>query len=266
MLKTDYKPSSPEVWCVALPPHDLDAPELANVVDSAQRTEISRFKNASDRHSRLVAHALMRMRAADILDRAPASLRTSRSPAGKPRLDCTTLDVNLSHCRSMVCAGFLSGGSVGVDVEPVDADIRNTLQEMIQTVLLPHEAAALYRLAAPADQSFLRWWTLKEAVIKASGHGLSRSLQSFSIEDIDTQPKVVFHDASDPCRLSAWHLQQWLHEGHFVALAWCHPERGVVSTHTLSLLALRNAARTAKRLMPADAQGQLGLKSAMICV
>jgi len=83
---------------------------------------------------------------------------------------------NLSHTRGLALVAVCAGAAVGIDVEQVrplaDADA------LAQRFLSPAEAAAVLE-AAPAARgaAFLRTWTRKEAVLKASGHGL----------DIDTR-------------------------------------------------------------------------------
>lgn len=252
MSSAIHKPLGPELWCIALPEEEATSPDLERVLSLSQRLKIQKFVHPADRHSRVVAHALLRLRAGEILRQSPAEITMLAAPHGKPKLNDGSLDSNLSHCRTMVCAAFLAQGSVGVDVEPLSGFAAEDLQAMIQAVLLPEEADALYRHPGPVHQSFLLWWTLKEAIVKARGDGLTRSLQTFAVHGVGTQPSVTFSAPDDPYARFSWHLQQWIHGGHVVALAWCSPIRGQVAMHSLSLSALRATARSGGRLLDAD--------------
>jgi len=81
------------------------------------------------------------------------------------------LDVNLTHDRQHVLAAFSMQGEVGIDVASLlDFD---TWPEFAADYLTAHEIAWVQN--APAtDQPLraLRFWTLKEAILKSVGHGL----------------------------------------------------------------------------------------------
>jgi 4'-phosphopantetheinyl transferase len=84
---------------------------------------------------------------------------------------------NLSHAEgTVVCA--VAGAEVGVDVEKVDE--RRTEPGIWRHYFAPVEVAALAALPqAERCERFFRYWTLKEAYIKARGLGLSIPLQQF---------------------------------------------------------------------------------------
>jgi 4'-phosphopantetheinyl transferase len=81
--------------------------------------------------------------------------------------------------------------------------------------------------AAPADsrrELFFAFWTLKEAYIKATGHGLSMPLADFAF-DLAASPSVSFaaHIEDDPRAWCFWH--QHLLGTHALAIALrCPPE------------------------------------------
>jgi 4'-phosphopantetheinyl transferase len=100
---------------------------------------------------------------------------------GKPALaaDCSGsgLHFNIAHTRGLVACA-IAHDEVGVDVEASD---RMTDCDIADRFFSPEEAR-LVRSSPPETRAhlFFRFWTLKEAFIKATGEGLTRPLDSFS--------------------------------------------------------------------------------------
>jgi len=83
-----------------------------------------------------------------------------------------------SHDRALYA--FRSQVPVGVDIEK----IRNHYNDAIaERFFSPEEYAAFFQSVHPSKNSciFLKFWTGKEALVKALGEGLSFPLSSFSI-------------------------------------------------------------------------------------
>jgi 4'-phosphopantetheinyl transferase len=140
---------------------------------------------SADRHDATVRAAQLRAQARAGLLRILAhyagmpadALRLEVDALGKPCLrHAGAPSFNLSHTRGLALVAVSAGTAVGIDVEQLrplaDADA------LARRFLSPAEAGTVLE-AAPAERNvaFLRTWTRKEAVLKASGHGL----------DIDTR-------------------------------------------------------------------------------
>src|SRR5207253_8090188 len=92
-------------------------------------------------------------------------------PHGKPRVlaDEMVLDASISHSGNRVAVALSTGGPVGIDVEELAPDPVG----VPQLALSPTELKRLQALP-PQDQEigFITMWVRKEAVLKATGHGL----------------------------------------------------------------------------------------------
>ncbi len=106
----------------------------------------------------------------------------ARGVHGKPFApDLPELHFNISHAGRHVLLAFAHGQPLGVDLERHDRKIR--VEEIAQRYFTATEAAALSNLAPTARlQAFLRLWTCKEAVLKATGEGLGSGLDRFEFE------------------------------------------------------------------------------------
>lgn len=148
----------------------------------------------------------------EAMSAAPDSFRFAALPSGKPILvdGFEGLHFSLAHSRRwVVCA--VGRMPIGVDIERADKPISSLVLDRFA----PEEINMIQALpAGEAQYAFYRTWTLKEAVLKATGEGLRRSLASFAIS---LDPLAVTMADATPCRL---HLAEFSAvPSHPVALA-----------------------------------------------
>ena len=188
MLKTRAQPGAGEVLVVCAEPESI-APELARarylaILSQAERSQHDRFRFDDDRHTYLVAHALVRSTLGGILGAVPSSLEFEIGEHGKPELrhhDYAGVRFNLSHTRGLVACALTHGDDVGVDVEQIDRKLE--IDNLARSVLSDDEQSALAPLLGSARRErFFRHWTLKEAYVKAVGRGISLPLRSLHVE------------------------------------------------------------------------------------
>jgi 4'-phosphopantetheinyl transferase len=214
------------LWWLAtdrVPPDGWSA--LSGLLSDAERARAQRFHFERDRHSYILAHALCRGLLSACTARAPGSFSFEPGDHGKPEVAVLPgegrLRVNISHTRGMAAAALTVDHDIGVDVEWLGRNVGASA--VAASHFAPSEQAVL--AAAPEAQkteTFLAFWTLKEAYVKAIGKGLSQPLQSFAF-DLKTRA-IRFDDAlcDDP---ACWRFAR-LAPGrdHTLALAVRHPQ------------------------------------------
>ena len=157
-----------------------------------------RFVLDRSRQEYLIARMLVRAALSHYTGRKLEAWRFARNAYGKPAIAepaDVPLSFNLSHAEGLVVCAVTAGCDVGVDAERLDrAGDHLTLA---RRYFAPSEAAAVTR-APPSEQSslFLRFWTLKEAFIKARGVGLSIPLADveFSLSE-GRPPQAAFAES-----------------------------------------------------------------------
>ena len=171
---------------------DLRIPGWRELLDDKERARASRFRRVLDHNVFIAAHALLRSMLSEATGRPARGWRYAVGRHGKPRLadDCrdSGLHFNLTHTRGIaVCA--IASNDVGVDIEVSDRRVDLAVADRF---FAPPEILAI-RTAPPERRAelFFRYWTLKEAFIKATGEGLSRNLASFSFT-LDPV-RIAFH-------------------------------------------------------------------------
>jgi len=168
------------VWWAA--PVDPEvAPALVSLLDDHERVRLARLRRPADRARYLAAHALVRLVLAPLAGTAAGALtfdRTCRcgAPHGKPVLPDGP-GFSLSHAGELVGVAVRVDGPVGLDVEQVRhvAD----LDALAEHVRSPAERAR----GGLDPAAFFRTWTRKEALVKATGDGLTAPMTAITLAD-----------------------------------------------------------------------------------
>jgi 4'-phosphopantetheinyl transferase len=197
-------------------------PRLEDVLDDVERDRAARFRIQGDRRAFVAARALARHMLAHFGARDARAWRFESGACGKPRIVNAPadprLEFNLSHTAQMVAAAVTRAGNIGIDVEAIDRVPPDPVS-FADAHFAPDEAAGLRALADDRSirERFVRLWTLKEAVVKATGRGLAQPLDGFSFLSFDPV-RVVFRtaDLGDPAQWAFW---QQVMGTHAVAVA-----------------------------------------------
>jgi len=185
-------------------PSDLDEALL----DDEERERAARFVRPPDRHRFVLAHAALRLFLARCLDVRPAAVRYESGVHGKPRLGpgLPSLEFNLSHSGGSGAVAVTRDRPVGVDVERL-RDMPDALS-IADTHFSAAERAALRSLPRGGQQdAFFRCWTRKEAILKATGEGLSASLDGFRVTLLPEEPARLVHIRGNDEAAEPWVLQ-----------------------------------------------------------
>ncbi len=158
------------------------------LLNEAERARSSRFMTALLRQRFTAARARLRSLLGTHLGRDPGSLVFVENEFGKPRLvDRPDIHFSLSHSQDRALLAVSEGLEVGADLEGVRSVDHLGLA---RRYFHPNEVAAIERHADP-QAAFFQIWTLKEAVVKALGTGLSIPLDEFEVSIAATQPAMV---------------------------------------------------------------------------
>ena len=147
--------------------------EMASVLSKEEKERARQFNHTGGMFRYVFARHRLRRILADKLETNPEHVKFDFGAFGKPYLaDHPELHFNMSHSGSVVCIATAIGSPVGVDVERVREVKR--CESLYEDVCSPSERSALRRLAEPLrSETFLLYWTKKEAFLKATGAGLA---------------------------------------------------------------------------------------------
>lgn len=148
---------------------ETDVIRAMPLLSDEEQVRAGTFRFFKDRRDYVLAHGMLRAMLGKLLGQPAASIEIVADALGKPQLPGGALCFNLSHSDGMVgCA--IAPFAVGFDVEAMgDRDDR----AIWPRVLHPTELAWLTRQPVPQQAVlFRRFWTLKEATLKATGVAL----------------------------------------------------------------------------------------------
>jgi 4'-phosphopantetheinyl transferase len=164
------------VWLASLRVSPEALKELELFLSPGERARANRFRNPRDRGHFVAAHGIAREILGRYAGMEPRGLRFETDRSGKPALGRTSggksLAFSMSHSGTAALYGVARDRNVGVDIELIDPSLVD--EDVSKRLLSSPERAALDVLppAARANTLF-RFWTLKEAYLKARGDGLA---------------------------------------------------------------------------------------------
>jgi 4'-phosphopantetheinyl transferase len=173
-----------DVWRVCLdddPPSDQGSFEMLSPDEVARAAS---FHFDLDRSRFVRCRSVMRILLSRYLATSPGKIRFRYGNNGKPELAdlqrSHPLRFSVSHSEHLALIAVTSGRAVGVDVEKVRAELESI--EIAKRLFSECEVRELLSLPAKArQQAFFTCWTRKEALLKATGEGLSRPLSQVPV-------------------------------------------------------------------------------------
>ncbi|CAE6960869.1 4'-phosphopantetheinyl transferase family protein [Paraburkholderia domus] len=177
-------PDAPGVWLGA--PANGSLTSLLSFLTEADREHILRLYHACDQWSVAAARAVARIQLGRRLNCSPQDVVFVQGKHGKPMLDhrrhgaiARRLHFSISHSRELVGVA-VAMSRIGVDVEPM-----REFPELMQVAASVFADEMLNDLAAAGSDAarralFYRFWTLSEAISKATGEGVAQGLRPFA--------------------------------------------------------------------------------------
>jgi 4'-phosphopantetheinyl transferase len=175
-------------------------PDWVDVLDAHERARLESLSRSAERQSFLASHALARVVLGAYLGAPPASLRfealcgTCGGPHGKPRLLGPSDGMQFSLARGGDRVALaVARAPVGVDVEELGRVSASGAAGDL--ALRPAEAAVLDRMPDERRSAgFLRYWTRKEAVLKAMAVGRAVPPNRLEVSAPDDRPELLDRD------------------------------------------------------------------------
>ena len=210
-MQQDWQPSPEKfeisdgelhIWKSRLPAEDNGWQDWLSPDELARG---DRFQFAPDRRMFHYSRSLLRRILGNYLKVFPARVAFLYTEFGKPYLpdaaEGRQLEFNLSHSGETVCIAVTRAVPVGIDVEKVKPS--PDLDQVAERFFSAGERQDLASLTGQTKvAAFYRCWTRKEALIKASGEGLSMPLDQFRVSLLPGEPAQLLQSADG----RTWHI------------------------------------------------------------
>jgi 4'-phosphopantetheinyl transferase len=191
-------------WCNLDDDPDM-LPLLAAWLSPFERARAERYgsRHLAQRYTR--GRAALRWILAQHLRMPPERIPIERGYRGRPRLQGRSdVDFNVSNTRDVALVGVVesTGRRIGVDVESEDRALNHV--GLAGKYLTRREQSAIASPDADAHRrAFLRLWTCKEAMSKATGQALSAPLREL---DVELAPSLRLAAGPAPYLADDWQL------------------------------------------------------------
>ncbi|MDD5319255.1 MAG: 4'-phosphopantetheinyl transferase superfamily protein [Methylococcales bacterium] len=193
-----------KIWYGNITAEDVHYQAYWSVLDEAEQAHAGKLKNPLLRRRYVEVYGRLRNVLAKILNQSPEKIRIKKAAHGKPYLaDHPELAFNLSHSadRLIIAVGWLC--QLGVDIEFCKQRIN--LSGLVEKCFAEEEAAYWNKLPEDRKQTeFYRFWTRKEAFVKATGRGIGLGLHHCVINPEKPTEFLTVPAAYEP--VSAWHV------------------------------------------------------------
>ena len=193
------------LWWCPLVAEDEAERALANWLSAEERARAARFGKPILARRYTIGRAALRFVLAARLDVAPHAVPIERDHRGRPRLSGThSIDFNVTHTGDAAMFGLVEarGVRIGVDLERASRNVNDA--GLARRVCTSREREALARLDEHARRlAFLRLWTCKEAMSKATGDALAAPFRHL---DVAREPDLALVAGPPPYTPREWAL------------------------------------------------------------
>lgn len=197
--KLELREDEVHIWLLPLEKDSAFFPTepFETFLTNEEKARTARFLFPKDQQRSFATRVLVRLLLSSYTSLAPESWEFQNNPYGRPEISevChyngSPLFFNLAHSKRCIGIAFSRIREVGLDIEWM----RDSVQaiEVAEKMFSQSEYRNLCQV--PQEEllnSFYRYWTLKEAYIKARGMGLSLPLDQFSFSINSSQVLISF--------------------------------------------------------------------------
>jgi 4'-phosphopantetheinyl transferase len=162
------------------------------LLDHMEQLRSAEYRFDLDRSRFELGAALLRLAVGRTMGWRAAAIRVDRTcdrcskPHGRPRVLGFDGHVSVSHSGNVVAVAISSAGPVGIDVETIEGRAELEHCDIADLVLTASE-----RSSVDSRTAFLRVWTRKEAVLKATGYGLRVPMTEVIVSSPYREPNLI---------------------------------------------------------------------------
>lgn len=179
-------PNEVHIWRASLDLSKLLPENLLGTLSADELSRASRFRFEKDQRRFIGARGILRQILGAYLQKPPHSLQFLYGTNGKPTMACSEdpLQFNISHSDNMVLYAITHNRNIGIDLERIQEDV--DIEEIANRFFSEAEIVSMQQLTeSKRNELFFQYWTRKEALIKATGVGLSFPIETFDVSGVN---------------------------------------------------------------------------------
>lgn len=153
------------------------ANNLVTYLNPDELDRASRFTSDKDRGAYMVSHAFLNVLCSKELQFKPRQIVYSKNSFGKPYVKERNFNFNLSHSKNNWCLA-VSAYEIGIDLEEINRNFN--YYDILERYFSENEQQTIKQAKDPYME-FFKFWTRKEALLKAAGTGLIDDLAKVEV-------------------------------------------------------------------------------------
>lgn len=199
-----------KIWMISVKKHRRYIPYLRKMLSEDEICRAFKYHFDSDRERYIIRRGMLRVILSHYLYEDAHKIMFAYNSFGKPEisesLNPYQIKFNLSHSGDFIVFAITSDQNVGIDVEyirPID-----DMTSIINRFFTSTEKMTFRTMPDSRKvEAFYKWWTQKEAVMKAIGTGISFGFEEFSVNIDPDKPAGLLNveaNAIERFRLVSW--------------------------------------------------------------
>jgi 4'-phosphopantetheinyl transferase len=205
-------PNDVHIWRINLDQPESKLEKLAAILSDDESARGQRFYFPEHRQRFIAGRGSLRTILGGYLGISATEVEFDYELRGKPflahKLADSGLAFNLSHSQNLALCAVTKNRQLGIDLEYIRP--MSDLESLAQRFFLPREYELVRSLSDEQKSSvFFRFWTCKEAYLKATGEGIAQ-LQQVEISLSPTEPAKLQ-------RQKDWSLLELVPANNYVA-------------------------------------------------
>jgi 4'-phosphopantetheinyl transferase len=177
-----------DIWAAELDGSDVIIEAYEELLSPSEAVRSNRFHFARDRNRYVARHGILRLLLGAYMHSEPQDIEIHSDSKGKPhvvnRAPESDLQFSMSHSSGLVVFTFGQSVGIGVDIEKIRA-----FPELSGVVGHNFAPAEIKEINSSPERArlgvFFQLWARKEAILKASGDGLSLDLRCVDVSAVE---------------------------------------------------------------------------------
>jgi 4'-phosphopantetheinyl transferase len=195
------------VWRLNLPMPKNVMEKFKSTLSADEIVRANRFYFNTHRKQFIAARGGLRNILSRYLKILPQDVRFFYTNFGKPYLDNIDLTFNISHSGNYIVCAFTRKACIGIDIEQIKFDM--DFQSIARKIFSEEEYLTFLKMSNKEKPfAFYRYWTRKEAYLKAIGTGLHYSLNQVQVNFSNSEKPKLLNIEAQPLELNLWQLEE----------------------------------------------------------
>lgn len=200
--------------------NDFDALNCRSLLSNQERFRATQFLQDADKNNYIISKAILKSLLAYFSNKSEMKIDFSYGKIGKPFLsDNSNVQFNCSHSENGVVIAIALNLEIGIDLEQLSRKVNRS--KLASFLFTPTELIAYNQLEDTHQQQFfIDLWTKKEAILKATGEGLTRPMNTLTVALNEEKKLTVKMSGESSENNTDWFLESYtLMDDYMGALA-----------------------------------------------